>query len=252
MEARDFAAAVNDHLAGCGVAEAVQDEEHGPICPGCGALLTDLNVPEPRGDEPDKVLGDYAAAAAREGTYGGAPYREAVPGQTTQDVQLPEPDEAQQGSAVARRPVYEVAVPVGQDPITRGMSTVDPTRIYSPDDIASYIADCNARLDRGLEFHRRCIEQKYAADVAYTMAYARAIDASEGGSADVRRAQATLKCELELNAKELATLKLKALEATTHDLRAMLSGFQTMLKAVQSTYDSAGQAAHARPHGRAF
>lgn len=202
-DAQAVAELIGNHEAACGVVLEAYDGL-GMVCPACRAVVVEEYVVSLPDSEPAPAEADEAQQ----------------PGPGTSVTQV--------GGDV--------------DPITANLSPVDPTRVLTPDEANARIADAVARLERGANFHRACIEEKYAADLDLQFAWARAMNRADGGSADVRKAQATLACEQEITRQSVAEMKVKAVAATMHDLRAMLSGFQSMNKSVTATYQAAGQA----------
>lgn len=208
--AQNIAARIQNHEADCG-ATLESYEGVGMVCPKCGQVVIEgmINAQLP--------MTPYDAY-----DVDGNPY---------------DADEAQQTSGA------RVAAPgAAADPITANLPPLDTSHVLTPDEVTTRITDTVARLERGANFHRRCIEEKYEADLALQMAWARAMNRADGSSADIRKAQATLACEEEITAQSVAELKVKAVAATTHDLRAMLSGYQSVARSVGATYQSAGQA----------
>lgn len=139
-------------------------------------------------------------------------------------------------------PVDETGSPVpGADPVLARIPQIDLTRVLTPDEAAIHITECVLRLEQGAVFHRVCIEEAFEADRLYQLAHARAL-VNAKGAADQRRAFALLECEAEYTAKSIADMKVKAVAATMHDLRAALSGYQSMSKTVGVTYQAVNQA----------
>lgn len=220
--AQNIAARIQNHEAEC----AVTLESHegvGLVCPACAQVVIDgmINVELPVSPHDTHDID-------------GNPYESGGPDEAQA---TPQP-----GQEVSRRPGGEAA-----DPITSNLSPIDGGHILTPDEVTGRIADTIARLERGANFHRRCIEEKAEADLALQMAWARAMNQADGSSADVRKAQATLACEQEITDQNTAELKEKAVRATMHDLRAMLSGYQSVARSVGATYQAAGQAYGDRP-----
>lgn len=147
------------------------------------------------------------------------------------------------GTQVVARPAgtidYEAA-----DPIESTLALIDPTEQYTPDDVERHIVDVLARLEMGAKFEREVIGKQYETAQAYELAYQAAILASEHTSADRRKADAITKCEAELKAKNEAEFLRKAVQATMHNLRAVLTGYQSVSRSVGATYN-AGGAPHA-------
>ncbi len=194
--------------SGCGYAQTARYmPEEGVVVCGCGQF-TDAPViePEPSGDEPDEVLAAHAASTvARRG--GTAPY-------------------------------------VATDPIQSTLALIDPTDTYTPDELERHILDVLARLETGALFERECIVAANTAVDAWDRAYWRAFHACEATSDGKRKAAAMVACDdagLTQEKFEAESLK-EAVKATMHNLRAVLSGYQSVAKSVTAAYNPGGSA----------
>lgn len=149
-------------------------------------------------------------------------------------------EEAQPGTAVARPAAMSDGVqPV--DPIVTTMDVPIAGEILTPDECVAHIADCVARLERGAAFHRKCIQDLYEARRAYERAFDNAM-ADASGAADQRKSYCNRQAEAELDQMEAMAMREKAVRTAMHDVRAMLSGYQSMANSVRATYQAAGQA----------
>lgn len=127
-----------------------------------------------------------------------------------------------------------------QDPIRSTLALIDPTEMYTPDDVERHILDTLYRLETGQLFERASVEKFYAAKQAFDLKYAACMVSSKGGAADVRKAQATVDCAQEYAALNDAEMVLKAVKATMHNLRSVITGYQSVAKSVAQTYQAGG------------
>lgn len=127
-----------------------------------------------------------------------------------------------------------------KDPVRATLETIDPTIAYTPVDLEMRILDVLARLEVGAVFHRKAIEDDGAAKLAWKAAYWIAKNASEAGAADRREADAmTQTLDLYLEHVRLEMVR-KAVGETMHNLRAILSGYQSVAKSVNVDYVAGG------------
>lgn len=132
------------------------------------------------------------------------------------------------GAAVAHRagtPDMAPAVPV-----------VDPTQPYGPAEVERAILDSNRRLELGLKHEANLIAAADQMKVEYELKYARAIERSAGGAADIRKANATLAAEREYRAWREAVAARDAMKSITHTLRSTLSALQSVGRSVGVSY----------------
>lgn len=132
------------------------------------------------------------------------------------------------------------------DIVTPGIALVDPTAILTPDDLAAHIVDANNRLERGSAFVLECIQNQFETKRVYTLARARAVAGSKAGSADRRDAEATVACENEYNEMIRAEMMARAAREMLHNLRSILSGYQSVGRAVTATYEAGGSPSSGR------
>lgn len=142
------------------------------------------------------------------------------------------------GTAVAVR--QQGQVPDAQDPLAAPATVVDPETPYTLEDVEREILRCVRRLEGGIRFEVQMIEQAEEAEHKYALAYARALleAAQEPGAADIREARALVATE-ELRAQaNLAKTMVKTTKAAMHNIRATLSGLQTVAGSIKATYYS--------------
>lgn len=174
--------------------------DQGVVVCGCGQFA-DAPVTELRGDKPDEVLGAHAA-----------------------------------GTEVTRRGgtvVYEA-----RDPIESMLALIDPTEIFTPDEINLHILDVLVRLETGAKFERETILRLHAAADAWERHYNRSLLASQRTAADQRKAEALVACDDAGLTQERYEAKMlaEAAKSTMHNLRAVLSGYQSTAKSITATY----------------
>lgn len=129
---------------------------------------------------------------------------------------------------------------VPTDPIESRLVAIDPTKIYTATDIELQLVSIEARLEQGQVFQRVWEMRALAAKIAYTLAYEQAISESEASSADRRKAEATIKCKEKLVDKLTAETMAKAVADTMHNLRSMLSGYQSIARSIGSSMSVTG------------
>lgn len=133
---------------------------------------------------------------------------------------------------------------VAADPVQPGIELVDPSKIYTPEDLERHLLDVVRRLEVGQLFERECIETEYKTRLAWELAKAKTV-AKAGGAADVRAALALTENQAEFEAYQVAEMMRKATQAAMHNLRSVLSGYQSVAKSVLSVYGAGGS-----PSGR--
>jgi hypothetical protein len=131
------------------------------------------------------------------------------------------------------------------DPIAATIALIDPTRIYTPDEVNRHILDCNARLERGAHFERAAIEAEAEASAEWQRAFDLAVLNSEYGAADTRKADAMVQTAELHAAMTRAKMVREAIKSTMHNLRGVLSGYQSVGRSVGTTYNAAGDRANA-------
>lgn len=125
---------------------------------------------------------------------------------------------------------------VALDPVQSVLALIDPTKVYGPAEVEEHILDCVSRLETGAVFERECILREHEARTAYERAYNRAMVTTTGGAADVRKAQAFVDTEAEYEAFREAEMLVKAVKATMHNLRSVLSGYQSVASSIRAAY----------------
>lgn len=118
------------------------------------------------------------------------------------------------------------------DPVGTFLPPIDPTQVYTPQDIEIAIVEILRRLSNGEAFLREQISRLHQADYAYTMRYNLKIATSKARAADQRKAEAILACKNEIYEQTEADMLVRALRDTMHNLRSQLAGFQTVARSV--------------------
>jgi hypothetical protein len=122
--------------------------------------------------------------------------------------------------------------PDSMDPVGSYYPPIDPTQVYTPQDIEIAIVEILRRLGNGEAFLREQIARLHQADYAYTMRYNLKIATSKARAADQRKAEAILACKNEIYEQTEADMLVRALRDTMHNLRSQLAGFQTVARSV--------------------
>ncbi len=122
------------------------------------------------------------------------------------------------------------------DPIAATIALIDPTKVYTPEEIERQILDCNARLERGAHFERAALEEEGRTELEWSNAYDLAVLNSDKGAADTRKADAMVNTRELHDAFVTARMVRKAIQSTMHNLRAVLSGYQSVGKSIANTY----------------
>lgn len=134
-------------------------------------------------------------------------------------------------AAVAGRRSYHP-----DDPIAATIALIDPTKVYTPEQIEQQILDCNARLERGAHFERAAIEEEGRTELEWSNAFDLAVLNSKLGAADTRKADAMVTTRELHDAFVQARMVRKAIQSTMHNLRSVLSGYQSVGKSIANTY----------------
>lgn len=132
------------------------------------------------------------------------------------------------------------AVAEAADPIRSTLALIDPTEVYGPEDVERHILDTLYRLETGALFERETVVKAYETAQAFDLKYNACIATSTGGSADVRKAMAMNDCATEYAAMMEAKMLKEAVKQTMHNLRAVLSGYQSTARSVGSAYQAGG------------
>lgn len=148
-----------------------------------------------------------------------------------------------------RQPPSELLPPTSvtpMDPIAVQANLLDPTRVLTPDEVNQRMVETINRIERGALYEREIILRLETAQYEYDMAIARAMDTAEG-AADQRKARALLAVEDLAQRLHVAKLARTAVKETMHNLRSILSGYQSVGRSVGAVYNAGGS-----PHGRPF
>lgn len=132
------------------------------------------------------------------------------------------------------------AVAEAADPIRSTLALIDPTEVYTPEDVERHILDTLYRLETGALFERETVVQAWKTAQAFDLKYNACIATSTGGSQDVRKAMAMNDCATEYAEMLEAKMMKEAVKQTMHNLRAVLSGYQSTARSVGSAYQAGG------------
>lgn len=105
-------------------------------------------------------------------------------------------------------------------------------RPYTPEEVELEIVGILSRIERGAGFQTTVVEELAAARLEFDLAYARAIIRTTSRSKELREAEATLACQEQYERWKLLELKAKTTADGMHNLRSMLSGFQSVAKSI--------------------
>lgn len=105
-------------------------------------------------------------------------------------------------------------------------------RPYTPDEVELEIVRILAQIERGAGFLTTRLEERAAAKLEYDLAYARALLRTTARSKELREAEATLACQEQYERWQLLDLTVKTASEGMHNLRSMLSGFQSVAKSI--------------------
>lgn len=112
-------------------------------------------------------------------------------------------------------------------------------RPYTPDEVELEIVDTLARIERGSSFLVQKERERGEAKLAYEMAFARALAQAEGRSEKTREAQALVACEQMYERWQTADLACRVSREALHNLRAKLSGLQSVASSVRASFEGA-------------
>lgn len=131
-----------------------------------------------------------------------------------------------------------------RDPIQSTLDLIDPSKVYSPDEVERHILDVLARLECGALFERAAIESAAAANHDWDRAYWRAYHGSSATSEGKRKADAMVSCDDQglTERRFQADMVREAAKSTMHNLRAVLSGYQSVAKSITAAYGPGGSA----------
>lgn len=112
------------------------------------------------------------------------------------------------------------------------------TRPYTPEEVELEIVGILSRIERGAGFQTTKIEECAAAKLEYDLAYARALLRTDARSKELREAQAVLACREQYERWKLLELTTKTTAEGMHNLRSMLSGFQSVARSIGAALGS--------------
>lgn len=149
--------------------------------------------------------------------------------------------DGQQGPASppAVRPGGTIAYEA-QDPIRSTLDLIDPSQVYTPEDVERHILDTLWRLETGQLAERQSVEQYYAAKQAFDRKFFAQTIVHQDLRTDQCKAQSMVDCEDEYAKMLTAEMVAKAIKATMHNLRSVLSGYQSTARSVGSAYQAGG------------
>jgi hypothetical protein len=125
------------------------------------------------------------------------------------------------------------------DPIARTLALIGPAEDYRPDQVERLMLDCVQRLEEGQAFERWALEQASEAERAYNRAYAKAFTLA-AGAMELRRNVAEVECADLADSRDRTDMVHRAAKAAMHNLRSTLSGYQSVLRSVQATFQAGG------------
>jgi len=127
-----------------------------------------------------------------------------------------------------------------QDPIRSTLALIDPSQIYTPEEVERHILDTLYRLETGQLAERKSVELLFKTKQAFDLKFNACIATSSGGAADIRKAMAMNDCSDEYAAMLEAEMVAKAIKATMHNLRSVITGYQSVAKSVTASYQAGG------------
>lgn len=127
-----------------------------------------------------------------------------------------------------------------QDPIRSTLDLIDPSQVYTPEDVERHILDTLWRLETGQLAERQSVEQYYAAKQAFDRKFFAQTIVHQDLRTDQCKAQSMVDCEDEYAKMLTAEMVAKAIKATMHNLRSVLSGYQSTARSVGSAYQAGG------------
>jgi hypothetical protein len=124
------------------------------------------------------------------------------------------------------------ARPVGLRHVTYVDGQAYADRPYTPEQVELEIVGILSRIERGAGFQTTKVEECAAAKLEYDLAYARALINSTARSKELREAEAMLACREQYERWKLLELTVKTTSEGMHNLRSMLSGFQSVARSI--------------------
>lgn len=189
--------------------------DSGAVVCGCGAFA-------PWSEDPDQPPWEASEPGGFDGPIGD--------GQQGPTLGLPAPAHPAGGTLT-----YEAA-----DPIASTLALIDPSEVYTPEDVERHILDTLWRLETGQLFERQSVEEYYRAKLAFDRKFNARMIENGGLRTDQCKAQSMVDCDPELIAMSIAEMVAKAVKATMHNLRSVLSGYQSTARSVGATYQAGG------------
>lgn len=132
-----------------------------------------------------------------------------------------------------------------RDPLESSLPLIDPSEVYTPEQVERHILDVLYRLETGAKYERECVARAHRAVDAWDRMFHKTIHTSSATSADRRKAEAMVACDdAGLTAEKTEALMMRdAVKATMHNLRAVLSGYQSTARSVGVAYQAGGSPA---------
>jgi hypothetical protein len=122
--------------------------------------------------------------------------------------------------------------PDSMDPLNRALPPLDPTLPYTPADVELKILEVLQQGERGERFLREQLARLHQAQHNLDLRYNLAIAKSDARAADQRKAEAWIATERERFEATQAEMLVRALRDNLHNLRAQLSGFQSVARSL--------------------
>lgn len=146
----------------------------------------------------------------------------------------PPPEEPSVGSAVVPYAGVPIMPTDAQelDPLSGRLAPLDPTMPYTPEDVELKIVEILRQLENSELFLRQQLARLHQATHNHDFRYNLALAKSEQRAADQRKAEAWLATEKERHEMTEAEMLVRALRDSQHNLRAQLSGFQSVARSL--------------------
>ena len=118
------------------------------------------------------------------------------------------------------------------DPLSGRLAPLDPTLPYTPADVELKIVEILRQLENSELFLRQQLARLHAATHNHDFRYNLALAKSDQRAADQRKAEAWLATEQQRREMTEADMLVRALRDSQHNLRAQLSGFQSVARSL--------------------
>lgn len=118
------------------------------------------------------------------------------------------------------------------DPLNGRLAPLDPTLPYTPADVELKIVEILRQLENSELFLRQQLARLHQATHNLDFRYNLALAKSDQRAADQRKAEAWLATEKERHEATAAEMLVRALRDSQHNLRAQLSGFQSVARSL--------------------